>query len=644
MITKELAGRFLITDKLGQGGMGTVYKAVHTQMDRPCAIKLLSPASSDSEAAIARFKREAKMASRIDNPHAITIYDFGQAEAGMLYLAMEFIDGKPLSQVLAQERALDINRAAHITRQIAEALTAAHALGIVHRDLKPDNIMITRKGANQDYVKVLDFGIAKSLAEDNSDNLTKTGFILGTPVYMSPEQLSGEQLDGRSDVYSLAIIVYEMLSGRLPFEGDNAQAVMIKRLTTDPIPLRAVAPAISESVERVVMSALARKREDRTPTVEQLAAGLNSALYSGTQVMGARPTSNISDYDADRSTNPLSDRVTMNETREESSAPVAQPEQPHKPYPSPSAYVTQPSRDQQAGGSVKPTVEPTIALDAASQGRAQTAAPPPTRYAQERDYATAQSASLGHAPADASVKPKQASKSLLVIAAIAIIALVGLGIVGYLLFLRGDQGAAPGAQRPASDAPASASTGSVASAEAATQHYNLGKKHQEQAYRLINAGARAEADEESKKAIVEYKKAVELKPVYPQAHENLGVALYNIGNFASAVDEYRTAIEQYTSQEQKPTAKVLTNYGLALYDLKRYREAADAFGRALELDPSDADLHALQGFALHNSGSDEAAKASYRQYLSLAPSGEYADAIREILANRAQPPAETGNR
>ncbi|HWP41693.1 MAG TPA: serine/threonine-protein kinase, partial [Blastocatellia bacterium] len=182
-----LAERYQIVQKVGQGGMGAIYKAVHMRMDRICALKLLTSISGHDEAAIARFNREAKMASRIDNPHAVTIYDYGEAESGIPYLAMEFIDGKALSQLLAAEKSLSPERTIHITNQIAEALSAAHAMGIVHRDLKPDNIMLTKKGGDEDYVKVLDFGIAKTIADDGNENLTKTGFVLGTPAYMSPE-------------------------------------------------------------------------------------------------------------------------------------------------------------------------------------------------------------------------------------------------------------------------------------------------------------------------------------------------------------------------------------------------------------------------------------------------------------------------
>ncbi|HKY03988.1 MAG TPA: SUMF1/EgtB/PvdO family nonheme iron enzyme [Blastocatellia bacterium] len=295
MIGRVLAERYKIVAKIGEGGMGAIYKAVHTKMDRVCAIKLLTSLSTDSEAAVERFKREARMASSIDNPHAVTIYDFGEAEDGLLYLAMEFIEGRQLTDIMKNNRVIGGARVVHIVEQVAEALGAAHSLGIVHRDLKPDNIMICRKGAESDYVKVLDFGIAKTIADDGNENLTKTGFVLGTPVYMSPEQLSGEKLDARSDIYSLAIIVYEMLSGKLPFEGDTAHSIMIKRLTSSPVPLRNVSPNVSDAVDRVVMEALARDPENRLPTVSAFASELRQAVQVGTQALNPRATSALAE-------------------------------------------------------------------------------------------------------------------------------------------------------------------------------------------------------------------------------------------------------------------------------------------------------------------------------------------------------------
>ena len=301
MLGRLLDGRYRLIRKIGEGGMGAIYRAIHTEMHRTCAIKLLTNVSPGNEDAVPRFKGEAKMASRIDNVHAVTIYDFGQTTDKLLFLAMEFIDGKPLSRVISESRALPIERVIHITNQIAEALTAAHALKIIHRDLKPDNIMITRKGNESDFVKVLDFGIAKSVSE-GEDNLTKTGFVLGTPVYMSPEQVLGEELDPRSDLYSLAIIVFEMLTGRLPFIGEKPQAIMMKRIVGEPIRLRTVAPGISESVERVVMAGLERDRELRIPNVQVFAAELANAVNSGTQIMGGVVTGSLGAQGAPRDT------------------------------------------------------------------------------------------------------------------------------------------------------------------------------------------------------------------------------------------------------------------------------------------------------------------------------------------------------
>ena len=302
MLGTLLDGRYRLTRKIGQGGMGSIYRAVHIENLRVCAIKLMTSLSGGKDDAIARFKREARNSVRIDSVHAVTVYDSGATDEGLLFLAMEFIDGKPLSRVIAEQRVLPIERVIHITNQIAEALAAAHALPMIHRDLKPDNIMITRKGSDTDFVKVLDFGIAKALTEEGGDNLTKTGFVLGTPVYMSPEQLLGEPLDGRSDIYSLAIIVFEMLSGRLPFEGDNPQAVMMKRVMSQPTRLRAVAPTVSEAVENAVMSGLERDPNARIAHVEAFASELNRALHSSTQLMGGGVTRSLEDPGSARAT------------------------------------------------------------------------------------------------------------------------------------------------------------------------------------------------------------------------------------------------------------------------------------------------------------------------------------------------------
>jgi serine/threonine protein kinase len=285
MLGRLLGGRYRLVGKVGDGQTGSLYRAVDTEMGRSCTIKLYTAPSTGTEDAIVRFQREAKMAFRINNNHTVNIYDFGRADDRNVFLVMELLEGENLSQIIAKQGVLPLERVIRITTQIAEALSAAHTLGIVHRDLTPDNVMITRKGANTDFVKVLDFGITKMAADDGGESLTTMGSSLGTP-YMSPEQLLGEELDPRSDIYSLAMIVYEMLGGRLPFDGDNPQAVMMKRVTSDPIPLRAVAPYLSEQLERAVMAGLERNPNYRPPTVEAFASQLGRVLNIDTQIEG----------------------------------------------------------------------------------------------------------------------------------------------------------------------------------------------------------------------------------------------------------------------------------------------------------------------------------------------------------------------
>ncbi|MBI4502725.1 MAG: serine/threonine protein kinase, partial [Gemmatimonadetes bacterium] len=203
-----IGGNYHIEKKLGEGGMGAVYLGQHVKMGRKSAIKVMTQSMAHDADAIARFNREATNAARINHPNVCAIYDFGETTDGLIYLAMEFIEGGSLTSIIEEEGALAPQRAARILEQTGNALQAAHDLGIVHRDLKPDNIMITRGRDGSDVVKVVDFGIAKAMSGEEGQKVTKTGLVVGTPEYMSPEQLSGDKLDGRSDIYSLALVLY----------------------------------------------------------------------------------------------------------------------------------------------------------------------------------------------------------------------------------------------------------------------------------------------------------------------------------------------------------------------------------------------------------------------------------------------------
>jgi serine/threonine-protein kinase len=266
LVGQVVADRYHILKKLGEGGMGAVYLGEHVKMGRKSAIKVMAAAMSQDPDAVSRFNREAANASRISHPNVCQVYDFGETPEGLIYLAMEFIEGHSLKDLVEREGALPAARACSIIRQAADALQAAHDLGIVHRDIKPDNIMVVQARDGSDVVKVVDFGIARAVGGDEpGQKVTKTGLVVGTPEYMSPEQLSGDKLDGRTDIYSLALVLYRLLTGTLPFEADSAQEVMIKRLTDEPLPLEQARPDVEfpAKLQLVLNSALARMPEER---------------------------------------------------------------------------------------------------------------------------------------------------------------------------------------------------------------------------------------------------------------------------------------------------------------------------------------------------------------------------------------------
>jgi serine/threonine-protein kinase len=284
LVGQVIADRYHIVKKLGEGGMGQVYLGEHVKMGRRSAIKVMNPSMVHDPDAVARFNREAANASRITHPNVCAIYDFGETPDGVIYLAMEFIEGEPLTDLIKRDDVLSVARAGRIFVQTADALQAAHDLGIVHRDLKPDNIMVSRGRDGSDVVKVVDFGIAKAVGGDEAgQKVTKTGLVVGTPEFMSPEQLAGDKVDGRSDLYALALVLFRMLTGRLPFEGDSVQETMVKRLTDDPTPLATVRPDLSfpPGLQAVLDSALARSPVDRYQTVAKFAEDVQAVTGLG---------------------------------------------------------------------------------------------------------------------------------------------------------------------------------------------------------------------------------------------------------------------------------------------------------------------------------------------------------------------------
>jgi serine/threonine-protein kinase len=275
----QLVGeRYQVERRLGAGGMGEVYLARHILMGRPCALKVMTQELSHDPDAVSRFNREASSASRISHPNVCTVYDFGLTADGLVYLAMEYVEGRTLSDLLEEGGPLPLSRAAALIAQCAAGLFAAHELGIVHRDLKPDNIMVL-SGKEGEVAKLVDFGIAKAVEGNSSERLTRTGFMVGTPEYMSPEQLSGDPVGVRSDQYSLALVFYRMLTGRLPFEGTSLQETLVKRLTTPPRPLAISRPGkYPAGLQAVMDRALARDAADRYATVLEFSDAVSAAV------------------------------------------------------------------------------------------------------------------------------------------------------------------------------------------------------------------------------------------------------------------------------------------------------------------------------------------------------------------------------
>ncbi|HEX2777961.1 MAG TPA: serine/threonine-protein kinase [Gemmatimonadaceae bacterium] len=294
LVGSVIADRYHVTRKLGEGGMGQVYLAEHVRMGRKSAVKVMHPGMVNDADAISRFNREAANASRINHPNVAAIYDFGETSDGLIYLAMEFVEGEPLTALIERQGALPAARAASIVRQTADALAVAHEFGIVHRDLKPDNIMIARNRDDSDCVKVVDFGIAKA-ANNEAQKVTRTGLIVGTPEYMSPEQLAGDPLDGRSDVYSLALVAFAMLTGRLPFPSETAQESIISRLTERPRSLAEMKPEVSwpAQLQAVMDRALSRDAAGRYANAAEFGRDFARAIETMPQTVATEAGTSI---------------------------------------------------------------------------------------------------------------------------------------------------------------------------------------------------------------------------------------------------------------------------------------------------------------------------------------------------------------
>ncbi len=339
-----LAGKYRFEQLIGAGTFGAVYRATHVDLERPVAVKVLQPSVTANRETLKRFRREGVAACRVQHPNAVAVADFGVTETGVAYLVMELLEGRALDAELIERRKLSPRRALEILEPVCAVLAEAHDAGLVHRDIKPENVFL-HAGPRGEEVKVLDFGIAKLVGESvTAENLTAEGWVLGTPAYMAPERVSPEELDGRADVYSVGVMLFEMLTGSRPFTAPNRDpmSMIMMHVNAEAPTLASVAPEVPEALEAVVARAMSKDPAGR-PGARELAASLRRAVESldGVPVPAPSPVS----------------------------PSAVSPPLPSPPTPSPVSPSPPPPAAGDAGSSVEiDRFAPTVALETAGWG------------------------------------------------------------------------------------------------------------------------------------------------------------------------------------------------------------------------------------------------------------------------------------
>jgi serine/threonine protein kinase len=305
-----VGGRYYVRRLCGEGGMGRVFEAEHIDIGRRVALKILHPAYSQTPDLVERLRREARAASKISHPNVVDVFDSGTTPDGAFFFVMEYLEGIELGELIYREGKLDVRRALHIGGQICRALQAAHDARVIHRDLKPENVLILTRDGQKDFVKVLDFGIAKSGEIDNLDNerdshgdirrrLTHPGMTMGTPEYMAPEQAAGRPADPRSDIYAVGGLLYEMLSGKAPFEGANFMEILHKKATSMPAPLSTFRDDVPPALESLVMRSMAKEPDQRPRSMDEVArelSALSDTLFPGLGYMPAADSEQVPQF------------------------------------------------------------------------------------------------------------------------------------------------------------------------------------------------------------------------------------------------------------------------------------------------------------------------------------------------------------
>ena len=435
-------GRYKIISEIGQGAMGVVYKAVDPIIDRTVAIKTinLNLSRQELEEYEARFQQEIKAAGRLNHPNIVTIYDVGKTEQ-VAYMAMEFLEGKELKDMIATGQIPPADQIVDIISQVADGLSFAHQQDIVHRDVKPSNIMVMKGG----IAKITDFGIARL---PNSAVKTMTGLILGSPRYMSPEQVIGKAIDARSDIFSLGVVLYEALTGVAPFDGDNVNAIMYATVNTTPPPPSAHSRGVPAMLDLIVAKAMAKLLEDRYQSIKELADDLREVRR---QMDSSRPREALKAVTAPPTGRPAAEKVLVDTATMPMEAAASKRDEDGQPIPLAKTfdsfdatmrlmaqtdqvddfkdYITQTQKMRAYRGKI----EPGSPLAAAAAPAAVAAKPPPPPPAPEKKPAAPRVMQLPLPPSAGSASASAATTNLIVVGAIVVLAIAAVGLVIALL-------------------------------------------------------------------------------------------------------------------------------------------------------------------------------------------------------------------